>query len=409
MAAGVCLSVVLLANNGASQAQRSPDADELVSKWQDAVASHAAGRADESVRWVESLSIDQWRLLNIGLKRYFSGLADQKVVSNTLIEQAAVLHMDAAMFGSVVSAPLVGAGWPGAATPLVKTLDGESLGSTDANWQWIIARRLIDLMYPSPLNEPFVPAWYHAAAAYLFERGNSGELGSHLEHGAALLPNDARILFDRACLSELLSRPRSQLVMDDLRSQANAKRPAGALFIPGQPPTAGRSGLMTEGEAIADADRLFRRTLAADAGFIEARVRLARLLEIRGKYTEAAMELTTALGNPAIAQDSALSYYAHLFAARADQSLGRREAAAAHLRDALTLFPNAQSAVVAQSQLALMNADAEGALAQMRRLHELPSEPHPSSDPWWIYDAGPGRRTDVLLAEMRAQIGARKQ
>jgi len=410
-AACVVLAMALLGAGGTQRSEQTLDADQLVARWLDAVRFHVAGQPDDdALKWLASLTPDAWKLLNAGLKRYFGELGQAgRVASNGIIARAAVLHLDAARFDPVAPAELDGSGWTtGAPPPLVRTLDGESLGSTDANWHWILARQLVDLMYPSPRDEPFVPAWYHAAAAYMLERGLYGEVSSHLDRAAALLPNDARILFDRACLAEALGLPRSQFVMEDLvhekEAAANRQR-SGSLFVPGQSQTvAVRSNFPTTAQANAEAERLFRRTLEVDPTFVEARVRLGRLLDVRGKHDEAAAELATALADSGTARDPVLGYDAHLFAARAARALGQTDRAIDHVRRALALFPNAQTALIVRSELALAQADADEALAPIRRLAALPSNPARGDDPWWMYDMGPGRQTELLVSEMLARL-----
>ncbi|MFI5177155.1 MAG: hypothetical protein ACHQO8_01240 [Vicinamibacterales bacterium] len=387
--------------------QQQEDADQLVAKWQDALTSHMAGQQDDAVQWLGSLSTDQWKLLNTGLKRYFGVLGSAgRAAANRVIARAAVLHMDTARFGPPAPASkLNSGGWTGAAPSLIRTLDGESLGSMDANWNWILARQLIDLMYPSPKDVPFVPAWYHAAAAWMFEHGLYGEVDTHLQHATVLAPDDPRILFDRACLAEALALPRSQFVMDDLREKRAASN-RRATFIPGQPPPMSASVFPTAEQSMAVAERGFRHTLDIDAKVVEARVRLARLLTLQKKYGEAASELKKALADDALKRDFVLAYYAHLFAARASQGLGQLDDAAAHLGQALALFPDAQSGLMAQSQLALLRSDADGALAPMRKLGALPRDPERRQDPWWLYDTGPGRQTELYMADMRSRLAA---
>jgi hypothetical protein len=405
----VCLATVVLSHGGATRAQQALDSDELVSKWQSALQSHLAGQSDDAVRWLGSLSTDQWKLLNTGLKRYFGALgAAGRASMNGVVAHAAVLHMDTARFGPPAPASTLNSGgWTGAAPSLITTLDGESLGSMDANWNWILARQLIDLMYPSPKDVPFVPAWYHAAAAWMLEHGLYGEVDAHLQHATVVAPDDPRMAFDRACLAEALALPRSQFVMDDLREKQAASN-RRATFIRGQPAPISASMFPTAEQSIAAAERGFRRTLDIDASVVEARVRLARLLTLQKKYGEAASELKKAFGDDLLRRDAVLAYYAHLFAARASQGLGQLDDAAAHLKQALALFPDAQSGLMAQSQLALLRLDADGALAAMRALGALPRDPERRQDPWWLYDTGPGRQTELYMADMRSRLAAVK-
>src|SRR5262249_53165059 len=139
---------------------------------------------------------------------------------------------------------------------------------------------------------------------------------------------------------------------------------------------------------------------------VEARVRLARLLEIRDQYKEAARQLDLALAADALASDRTLSYFAHLFAARAQRGIGQLDAAAAQLRTARQMFPQAQSAMIAESALALQRGAADEAKGLLRQLTDLPRDPSGRLDPWLQYDLGPGRNADAVLQRLWIHAGA---
>ena len=379
------------------------DADQLVQRWLDAVRFHAAGQNDDQVKWLGSLPTEHWKLLNAGLKSYLR----PKGVSNHVIDQAAIFHMDAAMFGPPAPASQLGSAWTGGLTPaLYRTQDGELEGREDANWNWILARKILDQLQPAPRNEPFAAFWYHAAATYMLWRGFYGELGTHLDHAGLLFPTDARIAFDRGCLAEALGMPRSQFAIDSMLARRPGNR-GSALFVPGMGTNPNpRAEFQTARASNDEAEKRFRQTLQIDPTFAEARVRLARLLELKDKPEDARKELETALRAPM--PDPVVAYYAQLFAARADLALKQPDSASAHIRQALALFPDAQTALIVESQLALMKSDADGALAPLRHLAGLVGDPNHLEDPWWVYDAGAGRLVDFMLAEMKARAEAIK-
>jgi len=405
----LCMAAAAL-SLGAEQRGHQPTASEqlvMVLKWRAAARSHVLGQFDDSVRWVGGLSLDEWKLLNTSLRNYFTHLPlDQaRGLLNPLLEHAAVLHMDAARFGPLAPASKIDSGgwqWTGPPVSLVLTLDGQALGSTDANWNWMLARLLISVM-DAPRKVPFVVAWYHASAAWMLEHGLSGELGTHLQHADSIVPGDAPLIYDRACLDEALASPSIQLGMNDLREK-HAAASRRATFNPGEPPEFASPAFPTAGQSIASAEHGFRRVLDLDPNFVEARVRLARLLTLQKKYGEAATELEPVLRADAFGQDAVLGYYAHLFAARASQRLGRLDDASAHVAQALARFPDAQSALMAQSQLALMRSEADGALVAVRKLARLPGDPERRRDPWWLYELGPGRQTELYMADMWSKI-----
>ena len=386
--------------------QQSPDPDELLSMWQDAVQRHVAGTMDAPMRWLDTLPVESWKPLNVGLKKYLSDLAHDRAISNTMIEHAVVLHMDVAIFGGPAPAGPRSVGWLATPPPaLVKSMDGEMIGSVEANWHWIFARALVDLMSPSPRNDPFAPAWYHAAAAFMLQHGLDGELNPHFDRAAILFPRDANLIFDRACLAEAMGLPRSQLVNDDLREKQAAER-RRPTFVPGQLSAVGPAiTLPTADQSNGQAERLFRATLDIDPTFAEAHVRLARLLENRGKAAEALVELGAA-AKDIDRRDGTLLFYSHLIAARAHQALSQLPEATEDVRAALALDPNAQSALIVQSEVALRSADAEGALAPLRRLTALAARGADADDPWWLYDIGAGRIVDRLVPALWTRVNA---
>ena len=208
----------------------------------------------------------------------------------------------------------------------------------------------------------------------MFASGLYGDATPHLHHASMLLPDDALALFDRGCYAEILGLPMHQALV----------------------PTA---GIPPAAKTNAEAERLFRRALAADPSLVEARVRLARLLDLRNRHEEAATQLKTALAsNPT----GAVGFYAHLFAGRVAQSLGHTAEASHHYRDGLALFPDAQSALLASSQLALLQSDVPATLAPVERLGVRTAVF--SADPWWQYHLAAGRDADELLKELWAHV-----
>ncbi len=115
-------------------------------------------------------------------------------------------------------------------------------------------------------------------------------------------------------------------------------------------------------------------------------------LSTAGAPPKAAAEVATALaGTPR----SVVAFYAHLFAGRAASTLGRRVEAANHYQRALALFPDAQSALLASSRLALAESDVRAALQPIERLGLRSAEPE--ADPWWQSYLCAGREADDLL------------
>jgi tetratricopeptide (TPR) repeat protein len=375
--------------------------------------------------------------------------------AGAFLKRAAVLHSDAAAYGDLH--PVLAAGSAEVSRPGIKELkidphtgmptnvhrdapesplltnnrivvdkDGQILGEVAGSWNWPFARSLLDLLSPTrgaagtsgagsvaealvrsqpdrrsprPAADPFVGAWYHATTAYMFANGLYGEATTHLKHAADELPDDPRILFDRACYAEILGLPMRQVLLSDADIAELLARRAGSRPSRLTAGGAAQLGIPIAEVTNAEAERLFRRALQVDPSFVEARVRLARLLDLRRRHEEAAAELNTAL---AAKPTGFVAFYAHLFAGRAAQALGRIDDAARHYQEAAALFPDAQSALLASSQAALLGSDVASALAPVQRLS--PRSAAFDADPWWQYHLGAGRDADALLSEIWAQI-----
>ena len=437
--APVICAVAALATLGAASGSQdvAPTSLLAVERWVAAVDEHTPGRVDAAVRTVWTLSPAARLELIPGMELFLKALTGKATViestppkkriaeialdhartgANRFLERAAVLHADAAMASARAPAqpaekairPPHPGGHPSPFFPegdLILDTDGEVIGRTGRNWNWTFARSLLDLVAPRPVDDPFVGVWYHATTADMLGKGQYGEATAHLQHAAVLLPEDARLLFDRACLAEFNGLPVSQELLTDedlsamrLRGNPNGVRSANG---PRLSPVAAQAGIPPAEVANAEAERLFRRALSADPALAEARVRLARLLDLRGHHQEADAELTTAL---AASREPDVMFYAHLFAGRANRELGRGEAAASHYREALALFPDAQSALLGASQTALLGGDVSAALAHVRRVGAGAAPTDAITDPWWMYRVGAGRNAGALLAEMWAAI-----
>ncbi len=416
--------------------------------WVQAVKAHTPGRADAPVTTVAALSYKTREDLNAGMglfltvlmgKKYDTGTNEAaKIVAQigheagnpdaaSFLKQAAVLHSDVAAYGdlfpvqSTDSAQATpprtkelqidpSSGMPtnvhreGSVPPLltnnriVLDKDGQILGEVVASWNWPFARSLLDLVRA---DDPFVSAWYHATTAYMFASGLYGDATPHLQRAAEVLPDDARMVFDRGCYAEILGLPMHQALLSEqeIVAQRAGSRHPGVDLTWTTPGSSTPLHIPSAEKTNAEAERLYRRALAIDPSLVEARVRLARLLDLRKRHEEAAAELKTALeGNPS----GAVGFYAHLFAGRAAQAMGRTDEASRHYQDAGGVFPDAQSAILASSQLALLGADVPATLAPVQRLGARSAVF--TADPWWQYHLGAGRDAEDLLKALWASV-----
>jgi tetratricopeptide (TPR) repeat protein len=415
----------------------------MLKHWTGAVSGHRAGIADSALTLAWRLSSDDLRYIKQqlpGLLAYFDhsdlvkadgqraqllGLGHelgQTMRPLEFLERAAMLHADAAMFdqrapvrlepaiqlarprllGTATTALTLVPAVPGNDSPtFVTTLDGEVTGTVEQNANWPFARDILDRI-PEGTDDVFVSTWYHATAAYLFRKGDFGEVRMHLDHADTRLRNDARLDFDRGCLSEGLAMNAFQQIAADQSAKTLFNSHGGGEVLGGPD-----LHLPTPADGNAKALMLYRHALSIDPGLVEAHVRAARLLELGGRFADANEQVRAALADTSA--DRVTTFYAHLFGARAAAALGRDDDADAHAQAALDLFPSAQSAILAASQVAFHRADAAAAA---RRLSELGGD-HPAGsqlpvDPWRDYMFGAGRAVEPLLQDLWHTVPGRE-
>jgi tetratricopeptide (TPR) repeat protein len=416
----LAVAALAVAPGSAQQLELVPAHADAIERWTDAVMSHTPGQADTAVRAVWALTREDRRALHPGMAWILDAIADKRITTRTPVERrivdiglqlarnpgndeflkrAIVLHGDAAMAGFLP--PLIRPAPPGAQPLISRALamrepllvdralylenDGQVVGMTVGDWNWIFARSLIARLR-APASDPFVGQWFHATMAFMFKNRVFGEVQWHLDHAAAILPNDARILLDRGSAAEHQGLPRSQSALSEEDVVVRRDLGVASLEVSNR-----------------NAEGFYRRAVERDARLFEARVRLARLLTLRSKYAEAlAMIEAAPAGTP---PDTVAMYYGHLFAARAERGLGRLEAATIRIDQARTLFPDAQSALMAASHIAMLRADEAGAEEPMRHLALLPFDRSFEDDPWWVYETFTGRYAEALVTEMWKTTG----
>jgi len=401
------LSVWLAATAGlgAAQQPRAATRSAQLERWVELVDAHRPGERDAAVVEIASLApADRRQLVDIATRFAVSlhkalngqpmiresdsevarasllaaGVAKHTTV-NAWLHRAAVLQGDAFILaGELTDAatakePLRAGGQPG----LLWANDGDVQSTSERNWSLDFGRKLLDQVEPSPRDDEFVGAWYHATAAFLLSRSWLGELRPHLERAEAVRPDDPRIVFDTAVLYEAFSMSRVQTIVLTMPAGSRADVP---------PVKA------SEARALAG----YRRVLELVPQFVEARVRYGRMLLQSGRVDDAVVALTRAIADT---KDPYLLYHAHLFAARAEAKRGRDAEAVAHCRDAARLFPGAQSAQIALSLAELGAGNVPAAMAPVDAIRGMRTDGL-RDDPWWSYQTGAGRDADAILESL---------
>ena len=90
---------------------------------------------------------------------------------------------------------------------------------------------------------------------------------------------------------------------------------------------------------------------------------------------------------------------------RALEMLSRHTEAKEQYELAATLYPTAQSPLLALSMLAGSDDDLEGAIFDVQLVFELPLGNIREDDPWWIYNLSHVRDADTLMEEMQTEFG----
>jgi Tfp pilus assembly protein PilF len=126
---------------------------------------------------------------------------------------------------------------------------------------------------------------------------------------------------------------------------------------------------------------------------LETRLRLGRVLSLRGHSAEA----RTLLSAVAVGPDARISYLAGLFLGGLEDAAGDSTAAAGWYARAAARMPAAQTARLAASELQHRAGERQKAAAV------LPAAigPNNTLDPWWAYLFGEYWRLDLYLDAMR--------
>jgi tetratricopeptide (TPR) repeat protein len=298
------------------------------------------------------------------------------------LKRAALLHADIAMLvpleRTLVQTPSPRSG---SGRIIVETEDGVALDIEYGTLHWDIGRTTLDSAAPDPTRDESTTAWYRATTAYMEREEQFAYTVPHLNAGLRRLPRDARLLFYAGAMHETFASPLLQAASRSLESQGDLKSEVGSV-----------------GTELELAEQFFRKALAADPEFTEARLRFGRVLGLLGRHEEAAAQLRQTVAQ---LKDAQLVYYAELFLGREEAAMRRRVAARERFERAAALYPRAQSPYLALGLLARAYGDRPAALHAMKEVFALPADEEDREDPWWEYHKAHVRNTNALLSELR--------
>jgi len=272
--------------------------------------------------------------------------------------------------------------------------DGQQTGLQSLVSHWNMGRRVLDRVrpvdtknglktVPNPAADEDVRRWYVVGCAYMLRIRNI-EL-SHFTRALELFPNDPEVLFFVASVHEYFAGVRMQAVMQSL------KVPRDVSF-----------GVREEGEELRLAEQLYRRALERNPALVEARIRLGRVLGLRGRHKEAVEQLRQGQS----ADDLLLQFYAYLFLGGEFEELGNGVEARQSYERAAELRPTAPSPLFGLSRVADQAGEREAARALIARVFMLPADDVDRADPWWVYEIVQARGVDGLLDDLRQRMAA---
>lgn len=147
------------------------------------------------------------------------------------------------------------------------------------------------------------------------------------------------------------------------------------------------------------AERAYQEAVDKAPTLAEAKLRLARVLSLRGATAEALAILDAVNVN----DDPYVGYLARRFAGQAHEERGDYARAADAYQAALVMQGSSQSARVALAHLAHLQGQRSAALETIDALGTTRQDERPI-DPWLWYGKGTARMADAYLAQMRAAV-----
>jgi hypothetical protein len=356
-------------------------------------------RAGQSTRQISPIATNnsQQVLYTNGELRRLRALAKQVRADgkpgreNDLLKRGAMLHADIEMLVGRSDAPASAAS-PGPAGATLQMDDVQQLGLTNTVSHWNMGRRLLDRVRPlesktvfttrpDPGADETVRRWYLAACAHML-RTRFIEV-DHFSRALELFPTDPDLLFLVASVHEYFAGVRTQSVMRSMKGPRDVK-----------------FDIQEEGAELRLAEQLYKRALDRNPRLIEARIRLGRVLGLRGRHEEAVAQLRQGQ----TIEEPILRFYVYLFLGAEFEALGNGVEARQLYERAKAVAPTAQSPLLALSRLAEQAGDRAAARELVARVLELPPLEPERADPWWVYEIVQAREVDGMVADLRQRV-----
>jgi tetratricopeptide (TPR) repeat protein len=449
----VLFVVVLLAVWSIANAQLLSQGDEVpprvsrLQQWLSAIDAHRPGTLDDNVRLINTWDMEQLRLIWVDVSTIVSLVREPSVMifyvtepqsrapvtparqvsplatnrstqvlytgselrglralaqtispkgtpgpENEILKRGAMLHADIEILGEPGARPPASPVRPGPGGATLFMNDGQQLALRYTVSHWNMGRRLLDRVRPvdskngiktapDPGADETVRRWYVAGCAYMLRTRLIEPI--QCTRALELFPNNPEVLFFAASMHESNAGVRTQAVMRSLEG------PRDVSF-----------DVREQGAELRRAEQLYKRALERDPMLIEARIRLGRVLGLRGRHAEAVEQLRQGLAT----DEPVLRFYAHLFLGGEFEALGNGPEARQSYERAAAIRPMAQSPLLGLSRVADLTGDRAAAREAIARVLKLPASDFERADPWWVYEVVQARGLDRLLADLRQRI-----
>ena len=261
-----------------------------------------------------------------------------------------------------------------------------------ARWELQAAARLARATPSTGGFAGFTRRFYLVAGLMLHGMGDLAGAYEMLSEGRRQAEDDAELLLALGAVCETVAALRTYELPGEPRRQPGSQDEP-QFVIEGELGEGGRLPIT----GLADAQALYAKALKRDPGLLEARLRLGRVLLLRGRPREALPELErVGRESPQRAQ----CYMARLFEGRTRERLGDPQGAATAFAAAVERVPRGQSALVALGRA--LDRLGEGTRAQEAFDRALQAEVQ--TDPWMDYIKGQPDRIDAQLGELRRLV-----
>jgi tetratricopeptide (TPR) repeat protein len=260
-----------------------------------------------------------------------------------------------------------------------------------ARWYLASGSRLVRSLPGGVGLDAFTARFHTVAGLMLHFMGDLAAAYDVLSEGRRRAGDDADLLVALGAVVETAAALRTYAIPDARPTRlSRGSRDEPRFTIEGEE---GAGGLLPRTK-LADAQAAFRKALERQPDHLEARLRLGRVLLLRGKVRDALTELER-VGRES--PSPARGYLARMFEGRCRERLGDVPGAAAAYAAALDRAPGAEAGLLALGRV----FDRLGEARRAQRAYDDALAPARDPDPWLDYQRGQPDRIEELLGVLR--------